>query len=133
MARCIFSLAATVSLGVVLLAAQNVYSMSLGVCAVALENAMEGAGVRADPKDRSQPGAIRSLVRLMRVAFAHDLMHPRWLVDRRYKDTLEWDLGGRRHKIDLARINGKSLELEDIGGMLSYLAIKNEVACIVGP
>ena len=110
-----------------ILASQNVYSVSLGLSVIALETACVDAGIRNDPLDRTPKGELRSFVYMLRCAFAHDLMFPKWEARSSYARVFNLDLGILSRVVDVAALNGSHLELSDFGGMLTYLAIKDMV------
>lgn len=110
------------------LASQNVYSATLGLSAVALDTALSDAGLKNDPSDLSDRGQLRSFVYMVRCAFAHDLMHPKWEARGPYVRSYDLAIGAHSRSVDVTVLNGRPLELEDFGGMLVYLAIKDAVA-----
>lgn len=57
-------------------ASENLYSQALAASAVAMEVALQGAGIPNNLNDRSDRGQVRSLVYMIRSAFAHDLQVP---------------------------------------------------------
>jgi len=110
-----------------ILAAQNLYSTVLGFSAISLEAALVDAGIRNDPADTSPRGDLRTLIYQIRCAFAHDMMYPKWRVDGRYRRQLNANLNGSPFLVDLSALDGQPFELEHVGGMLGYLAVKKEV------
>jgi hypothetical protein len=110
-----------------ILAAQNVYSTTLGFSAISLDTAFVRAGVRNDPANVSDRGNLRALVYQVRCAFAHDMMYPKWRIDERYRREMNLTLRGMSRTIDLRPLNGQPFELESIGGMPSWVAIKDEM------
>ena len=115
-----------------ILASQNVYSTSLGLSAIALEKAYVDAGILNDPSDRTPKGDLRSFVYMLRCAFAHDLMYPKWKAKSSYARVFNLDLGELSRAVDVAALNGSHLELSDFGGMRTYLAIKDMVLTWLG-
>ena len=110
-----------------ILASQNVYSSSLGLSAIALDTVCSEAGIANNPDDLSSKGQLRSFVYMLRCAFAHDLMLPKWEARGKYARVYELELNGDKKYIDVISLNGQGLELEDFGGFLAYLAVKEEV------
>jgi hypothetical protein len=108
-------------------AAENVYSMSLGLCALALEEACNEAGILKNPLNRTPDGDLRSFVYMVRCAFAHDPMWPKWEVRGHYARILNFQLGGSCHSIDMPSLDGRALELEQFGGLPVYLAMRDAV------
>lgn len=110
-----------------ILAAQNVYSTALGVCAIALESALQDYGIMNDPRDMSEKGALRSFIYQIRNAFAHDAMLPRWSVKGTYQRVFDLHRFGIPILVDLSHLDGKSLELEQFGGMRGFEALRDAV------
>jgi hypothetical protein len=109
------------------MAAGNVYSTTLGVCAIALESALADSGLRNDPSDLSPEGQLRSLVYQIRNAFAHDAMTPRWSARGAYAREYDLRSFGIPDPINLAMLNGQFLELEQFGGIHGFEAIRDAV------
>jgi hypothetical protein len=76
-----------------ILSSQNVYSTSLGLSAIALETACNDAGIRNNPLDQTPKGELRSFIYMLRCAFAHDLMWPRWEARGDYARVFNLSLG----------------------------------------
>ncbi len=68
----------------------------------------------------------------MRCAFAHDLMHPKWVVRGEFARSYQLILNGTNRDIDLRLLDGAGLELEQIGGMHVYQAMQDEVVTWLG-
>ena len=113
------------------LAAQNVYSYTLGVCAIALESALLERQFANNPSDLSSQGQLRSFVYQVRNAFAHDAMTPSWSAKGQYARTYDLRTFGIAEPIDLAGLNGQPLELEQFGGMLGFEALRDGVLKLV--
>jgi hypothetical protein len=108
------------------LAAQNSYSSALGVCAIALENALLDHGIRNDPSDDSPRGQLRSFVYQIRNAFAHDAMTPSWSAKGPYRRKYDLRPFGLP-RVDLNVLDGQALELEDFGGMPAFERLRDAV------
>jgi hypothetical protein len=113
------------------LAAQNVYSSALGVCAIALESALQDGGIPNDPTDVSASGQLRSFVYQVRNAFAHDAMTPCWSAKGQYLRTYDLRPFGITEPMDLRVLDGQRLELEQFGGMPGFEALRNAVLALV--
>jgi hypothetical protein len=113
------------------LAAQNVYSSALGVCAIALESALNDFGVANNPLDASPSGQLRSFVYQVRNAFAHDAMTPSWSAKGPYGRTYDLRTCGIAEPVNLQALNGQALELEQFGGMRGFEALRDAVLRLV--
>jgi hypothetical protein len=104
-------------------ASENLYSQALAVSAVAMEAALQGAGIRNDPNDRSDRGQLRSLVYMIRSAFAHDLQVPTWEVRGPYAKQMQVRFGRHDLWVDLNALNDQPLMLEHFGGPSGVLGL----------
>lgn len=109
------------------LASENLYSQALAASAVAMEVALQGAGIRNDPNDRSGRGQVRSLVYMIRSAFAHDLQVPTWEVRGAYAQQMRVRFGRHDLQVDLSTLHGQPLVLEHFGGPLVFWDLIHEV------
>ena len=108
-------------------ASENLYSQALAASAVAMEAALQGAGIRNDPNDRSDRGQVRSLVYMIRSAFAHDLQVPTWNVSGPYAQQMRVRFGRHDLQVDLSALDGQPLVLENFGGPLVFWDLMHEV------
>lgn len=108
-------------------ASENLYSQALAASAVAMEAALQDVGIRNDPNDRSDRGQVRSLVYMIRSAFAHDLQLPTWEVRGDYAQQMRVRFGHHDLLVDLIALNGQPLELEHFGGPLVFWDLIHEV------
>lgn len=108
-------------------ASENLYSQALAVSAVAMEVALQGAGIPNNPDDRSDRGQVRSLVYMIRSAFAHDLQVPTWNVRGPYAQQMRVRLGGHDLHVDMRTLDGQPLSLEHFGGPLVFWDLMHEV------
>lgn len=109
------------------LAAQNVYSSALGVCAIAMESALADFGSERNPADDSPKGQLRALVYQMRNAFAHDAMLPCWRVRGPHRRVLDLRAFGVPSLVDLEQLDGQALDLEQFGGMKGLERVRDAV------
>jgi hypothetical protein len=87
--------------------------IAMGAAALVLEDAFESAGIKADLKANDDIGQLRILVRMIRCAYAHSFADPRWKVRGDYCRTLDFDLNGTHILIDLQKLHGQPIKLED--------------------
>ena len=113
------------------LAAQNVYSSTLGVCAIALESALTECGLANNSSDTTAHGQLRSFIYQVRNAFAHDLMTPVWSAKGLYARTYDLRPFGIPEPVDLEALNGQGLELHQFGGVRGFEALRDAVLELV--
>ena len=106
---------------------ENLYSQALAASAVAMEAALQGAGIRNDPNDRSDRGHVRSLIYMVRSAFAHDPQVPAWSVRGPYAQQIRLRFGRHDLKVDMGALDGQPLALEHFGGPLVFWDLMHEV------
>ncbi len=66
--------------------------MCFGVTAITLNRALEDARIKSNPNDQSEKGCLRTLIYMIRYAFAHNMIEPRWKVKRKYMKKIELNL-----------------------------------------
>ena len=110
-----------------ILGGQNVYSTTLGVCAIALESALIDHGVKNDPALNSPEGTLRSFIYQLRNAFAHDAMQPKWSAKGPYARTYDLTPVRVPVTIDLGALNGQPLDLAQFGYFQGLLAVRDAV------
>jgi hypothetical protein len=108
-------------------ASENLYSQALAASAVAMEVALQGAGIPNNPNDRSDRGQVRSLIYMIRSAFAHDLQVPTWNVRGPYAQQMRVRFGLHVFHVDMRALDGQSLSLEHFGGPLVFWDLMHEV------
>jgi hypothetical protein len=69
---------------------------------------------------------------MIRNAFAHDMLRPHWYVTSKNVCVLDVKLASQTLRVDLADLNGKPFNDQDIGGISAYFQIKDEVLKLVG-
>jgi hypothetical protein len=114
----------------IVLAAQNNFCITLGFTAVVLDEALDRAGLGRDLDAASPHRDLRALVYMIRCAFAHDMMNPRWVARGPFARPLCVSLPSGALRLDAAALNGVAFEDAHVGGMETYFEIKDEVARI---
>jgi hypothetical protein len=107
-------------------AVHNAHTITLGFTAITMDVALQEAGA---PKkiDGTNDSAIAALVRLIRCAFAHNMMHPVWKISREYPNDLKLILGGTEITIPLQQLNGAPFNPDAFGGLENYFKLRDEV------
>jgi hypothetical protein len=112
------------TLDAVVLAAQANVGISFGASAVVLDAAFEVAGISRKPESNSPNDLLRTLVFMMRSAFAHNPAMPVWEVRGPYSRTLELKLEGESIAVPLPKLHGRAFEYGHIGGLANWYRIR---------
>ena len=106
-------------------ATQALVSMAFGTSAMVLDAAFEMAGLKRKPHSRQPEDELRTLVFMVRCAFAHNPALPLWKArGNEYARMLSLPIGGATLSIDLASLHGQPFEHDHIGGFASWLRIR---------
>ena len=106
-------------------AAQALVGMAFGTSAMVLDAAFEVAGFKNNPHSRQPEDELRTLVYMVRCAFAHNPARPLWEArGEKYAQMISLPVGGMALPIDLASLHGQSFEYDHIGGFASWLRIR---------
>lgn len=92
----------------------NVVFATLGVLAIAADSALDSLGPRR-VEDMSEVGALRTIVYMLRCAFAHDPLTPTWECRKDYRGRFE--IPSIHVAVDFAALDGKTLTPGDLGGL----------------
>lgn len=104
---------------------QALVSIAFGASAMVLEAAFEAAGRTRKPTSRSPEDELRTLVFMVRCAFAHNPALPLWEArGRDYARHLSLPLDGTTLSIDLASKNGQPFDYEHIGGFANWFKVR---------
>jgi len=108
-----------------ILASQNNVIVCFGVSAITLDRSLADAGIDRKPDDLSENGSLRTLIYMIRCAFAHNMIEPKWDVHIKYKKSIKLNLNNENLIIDLSQMHGKGFDYKDIGGVKNWFIIKN--------
>ncbi len=114
-----------------ILGAENGVLITVGFTSIVLETSLQSVGNKTDPNDRSSNGMLRSLIYMIRCAYAHDMMHPKWEVRGNYAQLLEIPLQSDILRLDLSMKHNQIFNIEDIGGYENYFEMKELVCKII--
>ena len=112
-------------------AAHNNFNLTLGFTAITLETSLQAASISNNPNDQSPNGMLRTLVYMIRCAYAHDLIHPKWNVKRPYCQQLKIELQDETVELDLSEKDGQPFDVKDIGGHEIYFQIKEKICQLI--
>ncbi len=110
----------------VVLAAQANVGVCFGVTAIVLDAVFEVAGVPKRPQSFAPADELRTLVYMVRCAFAHNPAMPCWDARKYYARLLSLPLGASTMTLDLASLHGRPFEHEHIGGFANWFKIRSE-------
>lgn len=120
------------SLDEVVPAAQALVGMAFGTSAMVMDAAFEVAGFRNNPHSRQARDELRTLVYMVRCAFAHNPAFPLWEArNKQYARMISIPVGGIALSIDLASLNGQPFEYDHIGGFASWLRIRTASEALI--
>lgn len=113
-------------------ASQALVGMAFGTSAMVLEAAFEVAGLSRKPKSRLPADELRTLVYMVRCAFAHNPALPLWEArGPEHARIVSVTLQGSPSSIDLTSLHGQPFDYEHIGGFANWLKIKNEAVALL--
>lgn len=106
-------------------AAQALVGVSFGVSAIVLDAAFDVAGLKNKPASRDDVDELRTLVRMVRCAFAHNPAFPTWEARGDYQRDLSFSVDDASLSVDLAALHGQLFEYDHIGGFGCWLRIRD--------
>ena len=113
-------------------AAQALVGMAFGTSAMVLDAAFQVAGFKNNPDSRQPSDELRTLVYMVRCAFAHNPALPLWKAHgKQYARMISIPVGGIALSIDLASLHGQPFEYDHIGGFASWLRIRTASEALI--
>ena len=106
-------------------AAMVAVSLALAGSALTLDKAWDIAGIRPDPHSADGAVKLRTLVHMVRCAYAHGVADPKWEVRGDYRQVLELDLANGALRLDLRDLHGRSFNFAELGGHASWFEIRD--------
>ena len=108
-------------------AADTSMILALAGSALALDQACEAAGITSCPESKCQKSELRTLVYMIRCAFAHSIIAPKWEVRGKYKRkiTVKVALFTPQTTIDLSKLDGQLFDFSQIGGYRVWYYIRH--------
>lgn len=120
------------SIEAVIPASQALVGMAFGTSAMVLEAAFEAAGLSRKPNSRLPAYELRTLVFMVRCAFAHNPALPLWVAKGpEHARNILVVLQGSPLSINLRALHGKPFDYEHIGGFANWFKIKNEAVALL--
>jgi hypothetical protein len=93
--------------------------------ALALDKAYEMAGIKPSPQCNDNQESIRTLVYMVRCAYAHGISEPQWEARGQYQCKLRIELGAEKTEIDLSSLHGQLFDFDHIGGHRKWFQIRD--------
>lgn len=104
--------------------AQAQVGVAFGVTAIVLDAAFEVAGIKRNPESVAPNDLLRTLVFMVRSAFAHNPAAPCWEVRGPYLRTLVVRLEGEIISVQLPQLHGSAFEYAHIGGLANWYCVR---------
>lgn len=106
-------------------AAKVSVALAFGASALALDKAFETAEIPPDPESDNNVARIRTLIYMVRCAYAHSIAEPRWEVREKYRRAMSIELEGIITYLDLEKLDGEVFDFEHIGGHSNWYRIRD--------
>ena len=119
------------SLDAIILAARANVGVAFGVSAIVLDAAFETAQITRKPESNLQGDLLRTLVFMVRSAFAHNPAMPCWEARGSYVRTLALQIEDGLINIDFSQLNGRPFEYEHIGGLANWYRIRRAAELLI--
>ena len=115
----------------IIIASRINVSVCFGASAMVLDALFETAKIARNPKSRHPNDELRTLVYMVRCAFAHNPAKPCWEVKRSYARDILLNLGESDLSIDLKSLHGTDFHYSHIGGFANWHKIKEMAVRVV--
>ncbi len=106
-------------------AAQLNVGICFGVSAIVLDAAFTQARLAPKPELSTPDNEVRTLVYMVRSAFAHNIAYPRREARGPFARTITLNIGGSTLPIDMAELNETGFDYLHIGGFAMWFKIKD--------
>lgn len=111
---------------------QALVGMAFGTSAMVLEAAFEVAGKARAPSSRAPEDELRTLIYMIRCAFAHNPALPLWEArGNDYARVLSLQIDKSTLNIDFSALAGKPFTYEDIGGFANWFKIGTQAEALL--
>lgn len=94
--------------------------MAFGTSVLVLDQAFQAFGIRPDPEATDNISRLRTLVYMVRCAYAHRIADPRWEVRGKFRRTLVVELPSVTISLDLEALDGAGFDIDSIGGYVGW-------------
>lgn len=107
-------------------------SLAFGASALTLDKAFEAAGMKWELSSEDNLIKLRTLVYMIRCAYAHGIAEPRWEVRGKNKPKMSVELRTGQVGIDLEALHGKVFDFDQLGGHHIWFQIRDEALVVLG-
>ncbi len=115
----------------VVTASQINVGICFGVSAIVLDAAFEAAKIKPNPNSRDPKDELRTLVYMVRCAFAHNLAKPCWEARRNFARNIQLNLGENVLSIDMVALHENAFEYSHIGGFANWYTIRDKAVGVI--
>lgn len=113
-------------------AAQALVGVCFGTSAIVLDAAFDVAGLKNKASSRFDADELRTLVRMVRCAFAHNPAMPVWKArGSDYSRCLSFTVAGASLSVDLRSLHGQTFEYSHIGGFGNWLRVRDAAVSLI--
>lgn len=100
-------------------------SLAAGASALVLDKAWEAAGVAPDPTSQDQSVQLRTVVYMIRCAYAHGIAEPRWEVRGNFRRAFELRLPDGPVTLDLRALDERRFDFDHLDGYRTWFAMRD--------
>jgi hypothetical protein len=97
--------------------------MAFGTSVLALDQAFDAFGIKPNAEATDNFIRLRTLVYIVRCAYAHRISDPRWEVRGKYRRALVVELSSQTISLDLEALDGTGFDIDSIGGYVGWYDI----------
>ncbi len=115
----------------VVTASQINVGICFGVSAIVLDAAFEAAKIERNPNSRDPKDELRTLVYMVRCAFAHNLAKPCWEARGNFARNIQLNLGESDLSIDMVALHGNDFDYSHIGGFANWYKIREMAVRVI--
>lgn len=120
------------SLNSVIVASQIQVGVAFGVTAIVLDAACEIVGLKRNFDSRLPKDELRMLIYMVRNAFAHNVLAPRWKIQGKdFRRIFNLSFEGKQVSIDLSNLDTHLFEYQHIGGVHQWFNFKRSVVSLI--
>jgi hypothetical protein len=98
--------------------------MAFSASVLALDQAFDAFGIFPNPDATDNIGRVRTLVYMIRCAYAHRIADPRWEVRGKFRRKLVVALPSQTISLDLEALDRADFDIDSIGGYVGWYEIQ---------
>lgn len=101
--------------------------LALGATAIVLDQALNLEKSQSQQGEIDEVSELRTLVFMVRCAYAHGIAEPRWEVRKKHRRIISQNINGRTISVDLSEMHCQPFEVSAIGGYEVWYLIRDAV------